>query len=379
MKRILHISKYYEPFKGGTELVARDCVRALAGRYEQRVICFNHEPGTRTDSVDGVEVLRVGCFAKVASQSLSLGYRRALARCFREFRPDAVVFHYPNPFVAHFLLGRLPEGTKLVIYWHLDIVKQKLLGKLFRGQNRRLVKRADRLIATSPPYAEGSEWLRSEKDKVAVIPNSIDAARLAMTPAAEAFAAQIREQYAGRTICLAVGRHTRYKGFDALIEAAEYLDGRFIVLIAGEGEETPRLRQLAGESAIVRFLGRVDDDALKGYLRAMDIFCFPSVTRNEAFGLALAEAMYFEKPAVTFTVPGSGVNYVCLDGEDGIEVPNGDARAYAEALKRLAADPDLRARLGQNGRRRVEENFLSDKFRDRIRALIDETTKDHHR
>ena len=293
--------------------------------------------------------------------------------------PDAVVFHYPNPFVAHFLLGRLPEGTKLVIYWHLDIVKQKLLGKLFRGQNRRLVKRADRLIATSPPYAEGSEWLRSEKDKVAVIPNSIDAARLAMTPAAEAFAAQIREQYAGRTICLAVGRHTRYKGFDALIEAAKYLDGRFIVLIAGEGEETPRLRQLAGESAIVRFLGRVDDDALKGYLRAMDIFCFPSVTRNEAFGLALAEAMYFEKPAVTFTVPGSGVNYVCLDGEDGIEVPNGDARAYAEALKRLAADPDLRARLGQNGRRRVEENFLSDKFRDRIRALIDETTKDHHR
>ena len=44
------------------------------------------------------------------------------------------------------------------------------------------------------------------------------------------------------------------------------------------------------------------------------IFCFPSITRNEAFGIALAEAMYCGKPAVTFTIEGSGVNFVSLDG-----------------------------------------------------------------
>ena len=41
MKRILHISKYYYPFSGGTEQIARDCVNALKDEYEQKVIAFN--------------------------------------------------------------------------------------------------------------------------------------------------------------------------------------------------------------------------------------------------------------------------------------------------------------------------------------------------
>lgn len=53
---------------------------------------------------------------------------------------------------------------------------------------------------------------------------------------------------------------------------------------------------------------------MKAYLSAMDIFCFPSITKNEAFGLALAEGMYYSKPAITFTIDGSGVNFVSLNG-----------------------------------------------------------------
>lgn len=368
-KRILHISKYYEPFKGGTELVARNCVRALSGLYEQKVICFNHEPGTRTDVVDGVEILRIGCFAKVASQSLSLSYGARLKRLMRSFQPDIVVFHYPNPFVAHFMLGCLPSRARLVIFWHLDIVRQKLLGRLFSGQNRRLVRRADRLIAASPQYAQGSSWLRSAPEKVRLIPDCIDAQRLAPSEQALEYSRRIRAEAGDRTLCLAVGRHTKYKGLDVLIEAARELDERFLVCIAGEGEETEALKRQARQSANVRFLGRLGDDELLGYMLAMDVFCFPSVTRNEAFGLALAEAMYLEKPAVTFTIPDSGVNFVCLGGEDGLEVPNGDAHAFAEAMKKLASDPRLRESLGRNGRKRVEERFLYEQFRDHVREM----------
>ena len=372
MKKILHISKYYEPFKGGTEQVARNCVRALDGYYEQKVICFNHEPGDAMDMVDGVEVVRVGCFAKIASQPLSLHYRRRLKQMLEMFRPDVVVFHYPNPFVAAFLLHCLPAGTKLVIFWHLDIVRQKLLGRLFRGQNRRLVERADKLIATSSRYAEGSEWLSSAREKVRVIPNCIDESRLEMTPEARDFAAKVRAKAGDSMLCLAVGRHTRYKGFDVLIEAARELDDRFIVCIAGTGEETEALKKQAEGVPQVRFLGKVGEDELLGWMSAMDIFCFPSITKNDAFGIALAEAMYFTKPAVTFTIPGSGVNYVCRNGVDGLEVPNGDAHAYAEAIRRLADDPKQRKRLGENGRQRVVELFLYEQFASRVRALMEE-------
>ena len=63
------------------------------------------------------------------------------------------------------------------------------------------------------------------------------------------------------------------------------------------------------------------------------MFCFPSISKNEAFGLALAEGMYYEKPAVTFTIPGSGVNYVSLNRVTGIEVENRNVEKYADAMR----------------------------------------------
>ena len=371
MKKVLHISKYYYPFRGGTEQIAQDCVNSLMGQYEQRVFCFNDGKDDLTDEVDGIEIIRAGCFAKVASQSLSTSYGKLLKKTISSFCPDIIIFHYPNPFAAIYLLRYIPTNCKLAIYWHLDIVKQKLLKQLFIGQNKKLVSRADVLIATSPTYVDGSPWLSSAREKCAVVPNCINVERLLGGPEVDKKAAEIREQNVGKTICLAVGRHTEYKGFKYLIQAAHLLDDSFQIFITGKGEETENLKAEAGDDKKIHFLGLVDDVELKGYLTAMDIFCFPSITKNEAFGLALAEGMYYGKPAVTFTIPGSGVNYVCLNGEDGIEAPNRNVKAYAEALKKLAADEDMRKKMGAAGKKRVEDNFLNTQFKGNILRVID--------
>ena len=119
-----------------------------------------------------------------------------------------------------------------------------------------------------------------------------------------------------------------------MIEASKLLDDNFKIYITGKGELTDRLKK-------------------------------------EAFGLALAEAMYYEKPAVTFTIPGSGVNYVSLDGVTGIEVENRNVEKYAEALKKLSAENrDIRDRYGKADKKRVEENFLSTQFCERIKKLF---------
>ena len=120
------------------------------------------------------------------------------------------------------------------------------------------------------------------------------------------------------------------------------------------------------------FAGLVSDEELKTYLHACDIFCFPSITKNEAFGIALAEAMYCAKPAVTFTIEGSGVNYVSLNGITGIECPNRDSRAFAEAMKLLADRPDLREQYGKAARARVEELFLYKQYAAHVRSLMAE-------
>ena len=172
--KILQISNYIYPHIGGIEQVARDCINAMKD-HEQKLICFNSDKKTKIDKVDGVEVTRVGCQFKIASQSIAFGYKKELEFIMHDFKPDVVIFHYPNPFVARYLLKILKHfpKCKLVLYWHLDITKQKFLKMFFNGQNKRLIQRACKIVATSPNYIEGSKYLSSVREKCVVIPNCV--------------------------------------------------------------------------------------------------------------------------------------------------------------------------------------------------------------
>lgn len=372
--RILQISNYYPPHIGGIEQVACDVATSLKGKVEQRVLCFHHEKGDVRETVDGVEVIRAGTFAKVASQSLSFSFGKLLKKTFREFRPDVVIFHCPNPFEAYFLKKQLKKNPscKLVVWWHLDITKQKVLGKLFTRQSKWLLTRAVKVVATSPNYIQGSLQLQSVREKCTVIPCCANKARIFADETVLARAEELRSEYAGKVILFAIGRHVPYKGIEYLVRASKFLDDNYAVCIGGSGPLTSELKKLAEGDAKVHFLGRVSDLDLKAYLCACDIFCFPSVTKNEAFGIALAEAMSFAKPAVTFTIPGSGVNYVSLDGVTGLECPNGNAEAYAAALRTLAEDDTLRKRCGEAARARVQALFTQEKFAEHVDRLLAE-------
>ena len=63
-------------------------------------------------------------------------------------------------------------------------------------------------------------------------------------------------------------------------------------------------------------------------------------------------------PAITFTIDGSGVNWVSLNSETGIEVSNSNALEFGNAIEKLLSNDALRDQYGRNAKRRVEENFL---------------------
>lgn len=371
--KILHIPNYYNPHIGGIEQVCEDVVNSLKinNNIEQKVICFKDAPKTSIDTVNDIEVIRCGCQTKVASQSISLGYGKELKKLMNSYQPNIVIFHYPNPFVARLLLKYKKRHFKLILYWHLDITKQKLLGKLFNGQTIKLLKRADKVVCTSPNYLEGSKYLPSFKDKTIVIPNCVSKEKLEpMTETQSSKCNEIKSLNEGKTICFALGRHVEYKGLKYLVEASKYLDDSFKIYIGGKGPLTEDLMNQAKGDNKIEFLGRVSDDDVVSYIEACDILCFPSITKNEAFGIFLAEGMLRAKPAVTFTIDGSGVNYVNLNNVTGLEAPNCDSKAYAEAMVKLANDSSLREELGNNARTRVLENFTFDKFSDTINELI---------
>ncbi len=373
MNKVLHISKYYYPFVGGTEQVARDFVNALKDNSEQKVICFNHEKGNKVDRVDDVEVVRVGCIAKIASQSIGFSYGRQLKKIINEFNPNIIVFHYPNPFVAHYLLKfRKKKKFKLVIYWHLDITKQKLLGKLFNGQNIRLIKMADKVIGATPLHINSSKYYEYFKDKSQILPYALDEKRLIINDEEIEKANKIRNANENKIICFFIGRHVPYKGLEYLIKASSILDDSFKFYVAGQGPLTYELKKLANNDSKIEFIGKISDSDWRSYLYACDIFCFPSVSRNEGFGLALAEGMYYSKVPVTFYIEGSGVNYVNLKDVTGLECSNSNYEEYAEALKKLADDKELREKFGKAARQRVLDNFTFDKFKYNIGKLCDD-------
>jgi glycosyltransferase involved in cell wall biosynthesis len=98
------------------------------------------------------------------------------------------------------------------------------------------------------------------------------------------------------------------------------------------------------------------------------VFCMPSTERAEQFGLVQLEAMHCAKPVVA-TRLGTGVEYVTLNDVTGLLVEPGSEQALGRALSRLLGDPQLRARLGEAGRRRVAEEFSVAQMVDKTVAL----------
>lgn len=358
--RILHISKYYSPYLGGVENICKYLVEG-AVKHETAVVCFNDKCKDIIEEVNGHKVYRVATWINVARQALSLSYFWVLKKAIKEFKPDVIQFHWANPFPAWVLLCVIPKNVKLIIHWHMDIIKQKHIYPFIKPVETALLKRADMVCVTSPQYRDGSLPLQPFKDKVRIVQNAMDEDNFILRDGDVEKINAVKAKYGNKPIVFFIGRHIKYKGLPHLIEAEKYVKSDCVFVIAGSGPLSDELKAQC-KSSRVHFVGRLSDEDLKLYHYAASVFAFPSVTKNEAFGVALAEAMYCGTPAVTFTIPGSGVNWVSLNGETGIEVPNGDDKAYAEAVDKLIGDKELNKKYGVAGHQRVVENFTIPKM-----------------
>ena len=175
-----------------------------------------------------------------------------------------------------------------------------------------------------------------------------------------------------------VGRVSEWKGQDVLLHALSAIplvERGAVALIAGDSapgaeELGRRLELLAGRLGVaerVRWLGfRPDVDDVWA---AADVAVVPS-TRPEPLGLVAMEAAAAGVPVVA--AAHGGVAEVVCDGETGLLVPPGDAPALAAAVRVLADDPDLAARMGRAGQQRVKEHFDPQTMVAELQDLYDE-------
>jgi glycosyltransferase involved in cell wall biosynthesis len=149
------------------------------------------------------------------------------------------------------------------------------------------------------------------------------------------------------------------KGIRFLLEAGAALKSQFPdlkIVLAGDGFERPELARLAADLGIasdVTFLGWVPNVELPQYYRAAAVSVIPSL--EEGFGIPAAEAMGCEVAVVASDA--GGLPEVVENGVTGIVVPRGDAKALAQAIGSLLADPQRRRTMGQAGRERALRLF----------------------
>jgi rhamnosyl/mannosyltransferase len=354
---------------GGIENHLYTLCNELKPHVSTEVVVSNTAPHTVHESVEGISVTRCGELAHLASVSLCPTMPLALSR--RDY--SIVHVHFSNPMgELSYLASRKPRPHRLVVTYHSDIVRQARLAKLYAPFLHAVLARADAIVCTSPNYLECSETLLEYRAKCRVIPYGIDLAQFSLTPEVKARAKAIRDRYPG-PLLLGIGRLIYYKGFEYAIRAMRQIDAR--LLIVGEGPLRGSLESLARSTGVadrVHFVGNVHNRDIAPYHHATDLFVFPSTVRSEAFGIVQLEAMACARPVVNTFVPGSGVSFVSRHEETGLTVEPRDPAALARAVNELLADPERRARMGEAGRRRVEQEFDKRVMAERILALYRE-------
>jgi glycosyltransferase involved in cell wall biosynthesis len=174
-------------------------------------------------------------------------------------------------------------------------------------------------------------------------------------------------------VLVIVGRLVPLKGHRYLLEALPRVCAAVpdtTLLVVGDGAQREPLAAAAnalGVGSAVRFLG-AGRELVDHALEAADIVVAPSL--SEGFGLAVLEAMAIGRPCVTSRT--GGLPEIVEHEHSGLLVPPGDVGALADALVRLARDPELRRSMGRRGRELVETRFDIRETVRRLAALYDD-------
>jgi glycosyltransferase involved in cell wall biosynthesis len=394
LTRVLFLTESFHPVLGGGESHILSLGAALAAAGDGALVVTR-----RTDaSWPAEETVRGIRVARVAPSGLGPGRKYRMVgpalRAVRRLRADYDVLVVRGTrllglpgLVAARAAGRPVvlqaelngEMTGEVYTWGKPWAEAPL-GRAVRGAARLrngLLRDADAFVAMSRRIAAEFEAAGVEPGRIALIPHGVDLAhfRPASREEREALRARLRLP-AGACVIAYSGRLLRGKGLQDLVAAFARIvparDVHLLLLGSGDGQSLSVEEALkdqvraAGLESRVTFAGRVSDVA--GWLRASDVFAFPSVF--EALGIALVEGAACGLPAVGAKT--GGIVDVIEDGVSGRLVAPGDVAGLAAALAALADRPQERAAMGREARRVAEGRFDHADMVVRYRTLFGE-------
>lgn len=346
--------------RGGAERLLVESVAQgdhQAFDYEVAFVLDHEDAFAATLTAAGTEVHDLG-----ARGDLDVAWLAAFRRVLTRGRFDVVHFHLPyTAALGRLVVASMPRSRRpLTMYtehslWNKVVAPVRILNRASIGRDAALVAVSEAAHRALP---------RSLQPRAKVIVHGVDLSRSRrLVPRRAEIRAQVRAELGippGDLLAVTVAGLRREKGYDVLLEAARLAAERQLPVTfaaAGSGSLGSELAERHRALDLGRrfqFLGH-RPDALE-LLVAADVVVMPS--HQEGLPVTLMEATSVGAAIVATSV--GGVPQVIADGDDGLLVPPGDPVSVVDALERLSADPDLRARLG---RRAMEESVRFDAAR----------------
>lgn len=352
--KIAQIVSTYPPYYGGMGNVVFQMTSALAARghevevltpdvYEETEIRPEATPPAETHTLPLTERID---YARRLKPSLQYGNAARLPDIQHELdRFDIVHLHYPFFGTANLVRKwklRHPEKP-LVITYHMDTRSGGWKGVVFSIYAKwwlpKILAAGDLVIGSSFDYIAVSDAARSfatEKKKWRELPFGVDIERFAPREKPVALLEQYGLKRDTPTILFVGGMDAPhyFKGVSVFLEAIFLLHRGNVPIqsvLVGDGDERENFLLKArglGIEQLVRFVGRVSDEALPLHYNLADLLVLPSTTAGEAFGMVLLEAMASGVPVIASDLPG--VRTVAADG--GMTVPPRDPQALARSI-----------------------------------------------
>ena len=351
--KILFLGKYdFSSLAGGIERYVYQLRTHLPPSYQN----FNLVSNTENKTIYNKGIIKVGSLGRIASTSICPSMPWILRKLLQKEKPDIIHIQFPDPMAHLSYLLCSNTQSKLIVSWQSDIVKQKRILKFYQPFLNAFLKKVDAVIVHSEALKTSKQLVEVPKNKIHVIPIGVEQPSIKIK--------NLRDTMPKGFILFAVGRHVSYKGYDYLLKAFSKLPKDCSLYLGGVGPETAKLKELVLSLNLenqVHFVGYIPDEDLGSYLNACDVFCFSSVSHNEAYGITQIEAMLLEKPVVGFELH-NGTTFVNQNGVTGIVVENKNINAYAEALLLLKNNPPLRKKLGHQAKERAQRLFSVEKM-----------------
>ncbi len=343
------VSPYVYPLPGGVTSHVQHLYENLRLRgHDVRIISSSHGLQRASEG----DVIRIGkgfsmpANGSVGTITVSPRYLKQVRDVLERERFDLLHFHEPLvPFLSPIVLRESRSVNIATFHAYSGFSPAYELTSRLLGP---IVARLDGRIAVSAAARHFID--RYFPGDYKVIPNGVDVAFYQR-------AVPIARWQDGRRNILFVGRLEDRKGFIHLLKAYRILrktgcDCRLLVAGAGPQEREARRYVMTRRLQGVEFLGRVTDDEKAQLFRTCDVYVAPS-TGRESFGIVLLEAMAAGAPMVVSDI--HGYKGVVRRGEQALLVPPRDSKELANAIRRLLADPALRARMSESGRARAQE------------------------